>query len=403
MLHCLSTRDRSAHTHAARKPVRLLAGTAIAAAAGLKLLCAPALAAPFPLGVYIGNPDNSNAQNEALFEANYASFTGAMNAAPALMDVYIDYTQAVANWPGNSQWDAASHAASPVARTMQPVIGFPMYSTDWGSPSPDQQFQAFASGQYDAQISGIVKTWVQNGGVTNLIFRLGWEMNLSGSPYYVGNDAQSQQDWVAAFQHIHDVLKQAGATYGAAITIVWNPGTSNYAQVSATQNLWPGDNYVDIVGIDVYSDMYPYSDGGNPPQYHDWDTGGEDDGLQQFMADPINRHHYWTWPAADKWALNGSEGHSETFMQLMHFALNHGKPLAVCETGAGNSNGGTDVTDDPTFPAWLSQALNRAMALGANVAFVNIWDSNGGGNYEFSYPGDNKPQESASWQNEFGN
>jgi hypothetical protein len=28
---------------------------------------------------------------------------------------------------------------------------------------------------------------------------------------------------------------------------------------------------------------------------------------------------------------------------------------------------------------------------------VNIWNSNGGGNYEFSYASDNKLQESAAW------
>lgn len=33
---------------------------------------------PFPLGVYLGNPDNSSAANEAAFEADYSSFSRCM-------------------------------------------------------------------------------------------------------------------------------------------------------------------------------------------------------------------------------------------------------------------------------------------------------------------------------------
>ena len=360
-------------------------------------------ATPFPLGVYIGNPNIDSQSEEAQFDANYASFVGAMNAQPLYYNVFIDYTQPVDAWVSNAGWDAASRAASPVASKLQPVIALPMYSTASGAPTPDQQFQAFAAGQYDGVLTSIVQNWVQTGGVTAQIFRVGWEMNLNGTPYFVGSDAQSQSDWVTAFRHIHDVLEQAGATYGATITIVWNPGATNYSAAHATANLYPGDRYVNLIGIDIYGDMYPYSDGGDPPTYHDWDTGQEDTSLAQFIADPINRHHYWTWPAATEWSLNGSSGNAESFEMLAHFAIKHAKPIAIPETGAGNSNGGHDVVDDPTFPAWLSQKLRAAVKAGGSVAFVDIWDSNGGGNYEFSYSADNKPQEQAAWRGKFGN
>ncbi len=378
-----------------------------AMAAGLFLagaVPAAALAAtPFTLGVYIGNPNADDQAEEAQFDANYAAFVGAMNAQPFYYNVFIDYTQPVDAWVGNADWDAASRAASPVASHLQPVVALPMYSTAAGAPTPDQQFQAFAAGQYDSVLTSIVRNWVQTGGVTAQIYRVGWEMNLDGTPYYVGSDAQSQADWVAAFKHIHDVLKQAGVTYGATISIVWNPGATNYSDAHATKSLYPGDSYVDIVGIDIYGDMYPYSDGGDPPTYHDWDTGQEDTSLAQFIADPINRHHYWTWPAATEWSLNGSSGNAESFTMLTRFAIKHAKPIAIPETGAGNSNGGHDVVDDPTFPAWLSQKLKAAVKAGGSVAFVDIWDSNGGGNYEFSYGDDDKPHEQAAWRGKFGN
>jgi len=105
-------------------------------------------------------------------------------------------------------------------------------------------------------------------------FRPGWEMNLQG-PTYAGDSAQSQADWVKAFQHIYTVLHQAAAVDGVNVQLMWNPGATNYSNAEATTNLYPGDSYVDAIGADVYSDTYPFTDSnGVTPTYHDWDTGG---------------------------------------------------------------------------------------------------------------------------------
>lgn len=116
----------------------------------------------------------------------------------------------------------------------------------------------------------------------------------------------------------------------------------------------------------------------------------------------MNRAHYWSYPAATKWSLDNSNGHSQSLTSLIQFATQHGKPFAVPETGAGNSNSATDVPDDATFPQWLSQQLATAQAAGTNISFVNLWDSNGGGNYQFSSASNGKPAEAAAWAKYFG-
>jgi hypothetical protein len=357
----------------------------------------PASAATVPpvLGAYLGNPNGSSIPLEAIFESNYRSFVSTMQDTPKLITAYVDYTQPVSAWAGNASWQAWSNAQSVDANNLNPVIGLPMASLASGSSTPDQQFQAFASGAYDSAIQGVVNAWVQQGFKT-LVFRVGWEMNIQG-PTYAGSDIQSESDWNAAFRHIYTVLHAAAAADGATIEVVWNPNATNYSTAKATADLYPGDAYVDIVGVDLYSDMYPFSDGGSQPTYHDWDTGGEDTSIAQFMADPVNRMHYWSYPAATKWTNDSSNGYSQSFTSLLAFAELHHKPFAIPETGAGNSNAGTDVLDDAAFPQWLALQLNSAAAANETVAFVNIWDSNGGGNYEFSYASDNKPQEAAAW------
>jgi hypothetical protein len=355
---------------------------------------------PFPLGAYVGNPDNSSAANQATFENQYNQFSAQLGAAPQFLDYYIDYSQPVSQWAGNAAWQATSAAASADAKTATPVIALPLASNASGSMSADQQFQAFAAGQYDSTLQSIVQAYAQQGFKT-LYFRPGWEMNLTG-PTYAGDSAQSQADWVKAFQHVYTVLHQAAAADGIQVSVVWNPGTTSYSNAEATTNLYPGDNYVDVIGADVYADAYPYSDSSPTASYHDWDTGGEDSTTAQLLADPVNRIHYWNAPAATEYSSDGSGGHSQSLASLIQFAEQHGKPLAIPETGAGNSNSGTDVKDDAAFPTWLAQQLSAAQTAGESVKFINIWDSNGGGNYEFTSAADGKPNEAAAWAQAFG-
>ena len=355
-------------------------------------------ATPFPLGAYLGNPDNSSIANQAIFDAKYDDFTKLMGSAPRFLDTFVDQGQPVSQWVGNSIWAAVSASQSPRAAVMTPVIALPMSSTAAGSMSSDQQFQAFAAGQYDGAIAGIVQAWAK-AGFANLVFRPGWEMNLTGVTY-AGSDAQSQADWVKAFQHVYTVLHQAAATQGVAVQVVWNPSTTNYSNAKATTNLYPGDSYVDVIGADMYSDLHPYSDSSPVPTYHDWNTGLEDATTAQFIADPVNRMHYWSHPAATRWAEDSSGGHSQSLTSLVNFAALHGKPFAVPEAGAGDP--GSDVADDAAFPQWLAQQLAAAQASGVKIAFVNAWDSDGGGTYEFSRATDGKPAEAASWARYLG-
>ena len=352
------------------------------------------------LGVYVGNPNNASPSGEAAFESNYASFTTAMKESAGIIDLYIDYRQPVAGWVSNSQWAASSNVASAPAKNLIPCIGFPLASIAPGSATPDAQYRNFSAGSYDTITTQVVQAWAYQG-YKVVVFRVGWEMNLQGSTY-AGATAQYQADWVAAYQHVYTVLHAAAKAAGITVEVVWNPATTNYSVAEATTSLYPGDAYVDVIAVDIYSDMYPYSDGGSSPTYHDWATGGEDTTVAQFIASPVNRSHYWSYPAATKWSNDGSGGHSQSFLSLVQFAQLHNKPFAVAEAGAGNSNASTDVKDDPTFPQWLASQITTAQAAGLTVAFVNVWNSNGGGNYEFSYSSDAKPLEAAAWAQYIG-
>ncbi|MGY3238660.1 hypothetical protein ACVMAJ_005550 [Bradyrhizobium sp. USDA 4448] len=360
---------------------------------------------PFALGVDVGNPNISNPTEEAAFEANFTAFSNLMGTKPQYLDQFGDQTQPISQWVSQAGWDAASVAHSAVLQNVIPVIGLPMSSTAPGSGTADQFYQAFAAGTYDSVLQGMVKAWANNG-IATQIWRPGWEMNVSSMPSYAGNDAATQADWIKAYQHIYTVLHAAGNAYGVNIQVMWNPDVMNYsASGNALQTAYPGNQYVDIIGADVYGDLYPY---GDHSHLYDWDLSGQvynsshpvyDTSLQQWAADPINLMHYYDNPASNQWSADGSVGHATTLQQLLDLAKSTGKSFAIAETGAGNTADGAGVVDNPTFVQWLSQTLTQS---GVKVSFVNIWDSNGGGNYEFSNASDGKPLEAAAWSKYFG-
>jgi beta-mannanase len=362
-------------------------------------------ATPFPLGVFVGNPNYFDSNEEASFEANFNAFSDLMKSKPQFLDQYDDQRLPISGWVGQASWNAASMAQSSVLKDVTPVIGLPMTSTASGSGTPDQFYKNFAAGAYDSVLKDMVKAWAANG-FTTQIWRPGWEMNIDTMPSYAGEDATTRADWVKAFQHIYTVLHAAGQADDVNVQVAWNPSVVNYSHAgNVIETAYPGNQYVDIIAADVYGDVFPY---GSSTHLYDWDKSGQvlnsshpvyDTSVQQWAADPINLEHYYTYPASNQWSLDGSEDHATTLQQLIDLAKSTGKPFAIAETGTGNTHDGTGLTDNPTFVKWLAGTLDQS---GVAVSFVNVWDSNSGGQYHFTSSADDKPLEAAAWAKYFG-
>ncbi len=344
----------------------------------------------FPLGVYVGGPNGSDASVSAGFDARYTGFAQAMGVGAQFMDAFIDQTKSITDWPSNASWTAWSWAQDAYARGTTPVIAMPMSSTAMGL-SNGQLYKNFAAGQYDDAIRGMVKSWADQGFKTQY-WRPGWEMNVAGMPNYIGDDSQTQADWIAAFRHISGVLHAAGGQQGVDVQVVWNPNVQNWNKTNPL-TLYPGNQYVDVIAADMYDNIYPYSlanlgagDGSVSGSFAEW------------ASNPANLWHYYSYPAATQWSNDGSEGHSMSLLNLLDFARQQGKPFAIAETGAGGS-GEPSLRDDAVFPQWLASTL---AASGLPVKFVNIWDVNYNGNWAYSEPGSNKPNEAAAWAKYFG-
>ncbi|UAL30489.1 hypothetical protein K8W59_02890 [Nocardioides rotundus] len=114
-------------------------------------------------------------------------------------------------------------------------------------------FATGATGAYDDRFTAVGEALVA-AGREDTIIRLGWEFNLLESRWYTP-DADA---FIAYWRRVVDTLR---AVPGQRFEFTWNLGRSGVDAVP----YYPGDEYVDQIGVDVYDatgadGTYPYPD-----------------------------------------------------------------------------------------------------------------------------------------------
>ena len=80
-----------------------------------------------------------------------------------------------------------------------------------------------------------------------VFIRLDWEMNALWYPEWSQSHV-APADYVAAWRHVRQVFRAAGATNAA---FVWAPNAGRFGALPDA-DWYPGDGYVDWVGVDAY-------------------------------------------------------------------------------------------------------------------------------------------------------
>ena len=107
-----------------------------------------------------------------------------------------------------------------------------------------------ASGKYDKYIDGFAAAARSFGGEISM--RFGHEMNGNWYPWCLSTTGQSPKTWMAAYKRIHDRFRAAGASN---VRWVWCINAESVPDAAWNDPFatYPGDNYVDAIGIDGYN------------------------------------------------------------------------------------------------------------------------------------------------------
>lgn len=191
-------------------------------------------------------------------------------------------------------------------------VGMPMWPQDGNLATA-------ARGGYNEQWKSFARMLAKK--YPNAYVRPGWEMNLPGW-YYAATPATKDQ-WIAAWRHAVTAMRAEAP----GLRMVWNPneGRGQTGTPDAAM-FWPGDAYVDIVGIDAY-DWWPrYTTDANIARHRDGEYGW----------------NHW-----------------------LNFAKAHGKKFAVPEWGVAPANGASGG-DNPKYIAFVYDFLEKNAA---HIAF----------------------------------
>jgi hypothetical protein len=140
----------------------------------------------------------------------------------------------------------------------------------------------------------------------------------------------------------------------------WNPTLGD--QDFPADEGWPGDEFVDLVGIDVYDETW------NANTYH-WAAG--------ISAEEIERRRHKAW---DEWQIYSHRG----LAFWTKFAREHGKPLCFPEWGVVEADHGFGGMDDPYFIEQMHRFIRDPVN---RVAFHCYFDVNTGDHRHLLSPG----------------
>jgi len=285
-----------------RRPRRLLSVTLLATlivAIVTQTGANPASASSPTLGLYSGSATVS-ATN---------SFSTWLGSPVTYATDYVDYTK---TWMDVSTPSWLINAWSPwvaAAPNRRLVIGVPLLIN-----SAAGQLSAGAAGSFDGYFRTLAQNLVSNH-LGSSVLRLGYEMNHTGNPWYAGSDPASFNSY---FARTVTVMRSVP---GAAFTFDWNPlaGIEGGSSLTTFDSFYPGDAYVDVIGLDNYDIKWGDS-----------------------TSTPAQR---WSWMLSRPLGLNDHAA----------FAAAHNKPMSFPEWGlyaAGTSMGGGG--DNPYYIAQMA-------------------------------------------------
>jgi hypothetical protein len=230
------------------------------------------------------------------------------------------------------------------------IFGVPLLPGPWDGSGPTGgtidlkipvSLEKGAGGNYNRHFEALARNLVADG-LGGAVVRLGWEFNGGWYTWRAAGKAQAMAEYWR--QIVHSMRATPGAEH---LTFCFNPALG-YLGLPA-EKAWPGDEFVDYVGVDVYDDSWA-------KDTYPWPAGTSD-------AD-IEARHKKAWETVIEKGDHGLRFWSR-------FAAEHHKPLALPEWGVSNRPDKHGGLDDPFF---IDQMHSFIIHPANNVAFHCYFD-----------------------------
>jgi hypothetical protein len=190
---------------------------------------------PFPEAgqVFLGVQTNLGPWDFSAVDA----FTGAVHHQPAALQYSVGWA--------HDQFDAGRLQAI-ADRHMLPIIAWEPWDYQQTPTQPAYRLAAITGGRYDDYI----RSWAIGLAAARLpvVMRFAHEMNGNWYPWCEQSNGNRRGDYVKAWRHVYDIFTDAAADN---VYWMWSPNVT-YPGAASLSELYPGDSYVDWVGLSGY-------------------------------------------------------------------------------------------------------------------------------------------------------
>lgn len=175
----------------------------------------------------------------------------ALRAIAAKAGVSPDMAEYYVNWTQNFDPSVVSRA---YAQGVIPVITWESFAGLQGSTwntlnQPTYALSTIIDGHHDTYITAFAKAVAAER--LPIVIRFDHEMNGNWFPWSEDRNGNSTGQYAKAWRHVWTIFQQAGAT-----NVIWDwaPNVIRGATISDLAELYPGDQYVDWIGLSAYDD-----------------------------------------------------------------------------------------------------------------------------------------------------
>lgn len=164
--------------------------------------------------------------------------------SPNMVEYYVNWTQ---SFSSEDVYDAYSEGALPVI-TWEPFAGGTTGHTILDQPN--YALSTIIDGDHDTYITKYAKA--VKAAKVPIAIRFMHEMNGNWYPWSPGVNGNTVAEYDEAWKHVWNIFHEVGATN---VIWVWSPNVLRGAQTDIhLKDVYPGDQYVDWVGMTAYED-----------------------------------------------------------------------------------------------------------------------------------------------------
>ncbi|MFE2063096.1 glycoside hydrolase family 26 protein [Streptomyces sp. NPDC059467] len=172
--------------------------------------------------------------------AETLAVTRKARSAPNMLEYFVKWTE---------DFRPAAVRASYEQGAVPLLTWEPWAGAGAGTRQPRYALAQIAEGGFDAYVTHFAEAVRAQG--RPVVIRFAHEMNGTWFPWSEQRNGNHRGDYVKAWRHVHDLFRQARADN---VVWLWSPNVVRDAPAVPLRELYPGDAYVDLVGMTGYQD-----------------------------------------------------------------------------------------------------------------------------------------------------